>query len=1024
MNNYCVYHLHTELSLLDSCTNYKLYVNKAKELDQTSICFTEHGNTFNWIEKKMYCDKNNIKYLHGVEVYLTEQLESKIRDNYHTILIGANYEGVKEINLLIDKSTQEDHFYYKNRISFDEFLNISGNVIKISACLASTLNRLDNNNPYLDKLLNHYDYYEIQPHNVDQQKSYNKKLYEWSKQYNKPLIAGTDTHSLNKYKAECRSILQKAKKIEYDDEDSFDLTYKSYDELVDMFNVQNCLPQAIYLEAIQNTNVMADSVESFELDLSFKYPKLYDNEEEIFMHRIKEKLLYKVNNGIISKSKIIQYKDNIKEELKVFKAIGMTGFILFMSEMTTWCRENNIPFGYCRGSVGGSIIAYILDIIDLDPIVWNTVFSRFANISRKEIGDIDLDFSPSQRDLVYNYIIDRFGKNYTSFILAIGTISDKGTIDEIGRALDYPLDLTATIKSKYEENSELTKKEYPELFYYFDGLLNTAISQSIHPAGIVASPISLPDNYGTVWRDGKRVTAINMEEIHEVSLVKYDILGLKNIEIIKDTCELAGLKYPLSHELNWNDENVWADMITSNVGIFQFESPYAFKLLKDYIPQRVNDMSLVNASLRPSGASYRDRLIEREFNENPSKQIDDLLADNNGFLVFQEDVIAFLQRICGLDGSEADNIRRAIGRKDKDRLEKALPQILDGYCSKSDQPREVAEEEAKTFIKIIEDASSYMFGYNHSTGYSMIGYTCAYYRYYYPTEFITAYLNNAHNEDDIKNGTNLAQIKNIQIKPIKFRHSKGKYTIDKNTNIIYKGISSIKFCNEQIADELYLLKDNVYDSFVDLLADIKTKTSVNSRQIKILTILNFFSEFGKAKKLLTVIDIFENLFERKQVKFVDIEKLNIPFILFEKYSANKTEKMFKDIDNMSILKEYENSVENKGITLKERLQYEFEYMGYIEYTNDTVSNNLYYVTEFKVFKEKTKPYLQLYKVNTGETIKAKITKSQVYLDTPFSEKSVLLTKKIVQRPKMKMVNGKWEKSKTEFDNILEEYDVY
>jgi DNA polymerase-3 subunit alpha len=174
MENYVAIHLHTELSLLDSCTNYKLYVDKAVELGQKAIAFTEHGNIYNWVEKKIYCDKNNIKYIHGVEIYLTEKLEPKVRDNYHTILLAKNYEGLKEINTLVDLSTQEDHFYYKPRITFDEFLSISENVIKISACLASPLNRLSKELQIFDSIAKHYDYFEVQPHVAsDDQKKYN-----------------------------------------------------------------------------------------------------------------------------------------------------------------------------------------------------------------------------------------------------------------------------------------------------------------------------------------------------------------------------------------------------------------------------------------------------------------------------------------------------------------------------------------------------------------------------------------------------------------------------------------------------------------------------------------------------------------------------------------------------------------------------------------------------------------------------------------------------------------------------------
>ena len=719
--NYVCYHLHTEQSLLDSCTNYKLYVDKAKELGQKAICFTEHGNIYSWLEKKMYCDKSGIKYLHGVECYLTKGLQEKIRDNYHTILIAKNYNGVKEINKLCYVATQPDHFYYKPRITFDEFLNISPNVIKISACLASPLNRMRKGMlDFEENILMAYDYLEIQPHiNSNEQKEYNIWLVNMSNKYHIPLIAGTDTHSLNQYKSECRTILQLAKKIEFTNEDEFDLTYKSYDELVEMFRRQGVLSESVYINAINNTNIMADSVEDFQIDTSLKYPILYGKkDEETLWETLRNKLRSKEDNGIIDIRQHQEYVDRINEEMRVLKKIGMTGFMLFMSEMISWCWDNNIPVGFCRGSVGGSMVAYISDIIDVNPFTWHTMFARFANEYRTEVGDIDVDISPDQRHLVYDYIINRFGTEKTAYILASGTVSDKGCIDEIGRALyyrdkdsPYTLDMVKQIKKEYEQNAEETRKKYADLFYYFDGLNGTVVSQSMHPAGIVASPINLIENYGCfVNSEGQRILYINMEEVHESGLVKYDILGLINIQIIRDTCRLAKIPYPKSHKVNWNDENVWTDMVKSPVGIFQFGSDFAFKSLQKMSPHSINDMSLTNAALRPSGESYRDRLLNKEENKNPSEQIDKLLADNHGYLVFQEDTIKFLQEICGLSGSDADNVRRAIGRKQVDRLQAALPQILDGYCSKSNKPRKEAEQEAKAFLQIIEDSSNYQFG--------------------------------------------------------------------------------------------------------------------------------------------------------------------------------------------------------------------------------------------------------------------------------------------------------------------------
>lgn len=998
-DNYVCYHLHTEDSLLDSCTNYKLYVDKAVELDQKAIGFSEHGNIYNWIEKKMYANSKGLKYLHECEVYLTVDLDKKVRDNYHTILIAKNYKGFKELNRLIDKSTQPDHFYYKPRITFDEFFSISDNIIKISACLASPLNKYlqseDVDKQVYDKLLRTYDYYEIQPHVKSlEQVKYNQMLYRLSKQYNKPLIAGTDTHSLNKYKAECRSILQKAKKIAYADEDAYDLTYKSYDELVEMFKQQNSLPIDVVLKAIDNTNKLANMIEDFELDTSFKYPVLYDNEEAVLKKRINTMYKDKIKRGIIKPDS--RYKEMVKEEMRVFKKIGMVGFMLFMSELVCWCWENNIPVGFCRGSVGGSMIAYLTDIIDVNPLIWHTKFSRFANESRKEIGDIDLDIAPTQRHLVYEHIIEEYGADRTAYVLAMGTVSDKGTIDEIGRALSdkwteehgksdnpYSLDNIARIKKEYEENQEETKKKYPDIFYYFDGLVNTTISQSMHPAGIIVSPVTLPDNYGTFWNDGKRILTINMEEIHEVSLVKYDILGLKNIEIIKDTCELAHIPYPKSHTVNWEDKNVWKHIADSPVGVFQFESKFAFDSLKKFKCHQVNDLSLVNASIRPSGESYRDRLLSHESNKNPSKIIDDLLEKNHGYLVFQEDVIAFLQNICGLSGSEADNVRRAIGRKQTDRLQAALPQILEGYCNKSDKPRVEAEKEARTFLQIIEDSSNYMFGYNHSTGYSMIGYMCAYLRYYYPKEFITAYLNNANNDDDITNGTKLAEIMGIKIYPIRFRHSTAKYSCDETG--IYKGIESVKFLNSTIADELYKLREYHFDSYLDLLVQLKD-LPINSKQLDILIKLDFFEEFGEANALLKQVEYFNKIYGKKQFKKSKLEELNIPLEIAEKYATKVTEKTLTGVDTNGLLREIISSCEYAPTTLMDHFRYENECLGYVVTTSSTANKRLYYVSAINSTKYLTT--ISLYEIYSGKTHEVKMWTS-VYNKNSFDLGSIL-----------------------------------
>jgi DNA polymerase-3 subunit alpha len=965
----------------------------------------------NWVHKKMYCDANGIKYLHGVECYMTETLREKKRDNYHTILIAKNHDGVRELNLLMSKSEEEDHFYYKNRISFDEFLRISPNIIKISACLASPLSRLDMNNPYYERLAKAYDYYEIQPHVQADQVVYNRHLAQLAQKYHKPLIAGTDTHSLNKYKAECRSILLAAKHIAYSDEDAFDLTYKSYAELTDMFAAQDALPSSLYLPAIENTLVMADSVERFELDTSFKYPILYGSHEQdaiMYESNVAQSIEQKFQSGVIPNEQQPAFRNAVQEEGRVFGKVDMKGFMLFMSELTRWCKSSDIPVGFNRGSVGGSRVAYCTDITDLNPEQWHTVFSRFCNEDRKEIGDIDIDVSPDDRDRVYDYIIKRFGQDYSAFILAIGTISAKGTIDEIGRALatkypdKYSLALCDRIKKEFEMCEQITRDNYPELFYYYDGLIDTAISQSMHPAGIVVSPITLADNYGTICRDGKVIIQIDMEAVHEVSLVKYDILGLKNIQIIRDTYRLLNKPYPQSHEINWDDQDVWRDILRSPVGIFQFESLFAHKMLSKFKPTSISDMSLVTAAIRPSGASYRESLINREFHKNPSELIDEMLADNNGFLVYQEDTLKFLQQICGLSGSEADNVRRAIGRKDAERLQAALPQILEGYCSKSTKPRAQSEAEAKEFLQIIEDSASYQFGMNHSIGYCMIGYLCAYLRYHYPYEFVTAYLNNAGNEDDIINGSAVAQLYNITITPPKFGISKDEYVFDKEQRIIAKGISSIKYLNKTIAKELYqLANDNTYEMFSDLLFDISNKTSVDSRQLNILIRIGFFSQFGNPATLLAINNVF-TYFKNGAAKSVKKDKENpysefMPLYAIDKNAKGEILKTWAIVDCVGLIKACEKQIVESQLpdeTYKEKAATQLEFLGYVDLTTGKESDRRkILVTNLIPLKSKATGLLWGYKVDIRSVGSGKVSSVTVYdrayRSLPFSKGDIL-----------------------------------
>ena len=955
--NYVAYHVHSDLSLLDSVTDYKDYVDYAVELGQKAIAFSEHGKPLNWVSKKMYCDKMGIKYLHAVEIYVTEQLEPKVRDNMHCVLIARNFDGVLELNKAVSKSCDKEHFYYKNRLSIDEICALSKNIITTSACLASPLNKLDISNPKHRQFLNRMDYLEIQPHDCDDQKQFNILLAQLSQQYNKPLIAGTDAHSLNEYKAECRKIILTRKHLSYGDEDNFDLTYKTYDQLVEAFRKQDAIPEHLWMQAIENTNVMADSVEDFDLDTSFKYPILYGSAEtdaRKYRDLVAQKLEEKLANGVIPPEQEKGFREALSEELDVFEKIQMSGFMLSMSELITWCHENGIPTGFARGSVAGSRAAYVTDIIDVNPEKWHTVFSRFANADRVETGDIDTDVIETDRPKIFEHVIGKFGEEKTARVASYGTNQALGTIDDIGGALrirwnlanglkenestsenPYSLDKIDKIKKQYSADPEYIKSLYHDIFYYFDGIVGTKVSQSVHPAGVVISPITLDDNYGVFEKDGMSCLMLDMEDAHAVGLVKYDFLVLSNIKIIKDACDYAGIPYPKSHEINWDDQAVWKDMLKTQMGVFQMESAFASQLLKQYKPKSIDEMSLVTACIRPSGASYRDDLIARKPHKNPSKLIDDLLKDNNGYLVYQCDIINFLQQICGFSGSEADTIRRAIGKKNREVIDGAMPRILNGYCEKSDKPREIAEQEAKEFLQILEDSASYSFGRNHAVSYCMIGYLCAYLRYYYPHEFITSYLNNAANQDDLDNGAELAKIYGIQVMPPKFGVSRGDYFYDKERNVIAKGLSSIKYFNKKVSDELYeLSQSKKFERFTDLLFALKD-TSIDTRQLDILIKIDFFSEFGNILELTKIVGMFRQLKEGEIKKLKreglseTIEDIVRPYGTY----LNKDGKELKSYtitDPVGLIRAFEDHIMSLGvqdISIKTKIANQIEVLG-------------------------------------------------------------------------------------------------
>lgn len=384
MNNYFCYHIHSDLSNgvtnVDSVTKFGQYVERAKECGMTTFGFSEHGSVFEWYHKKEAIEEAGMKYVHAIECYLTSTLDEKIRDNMHCVLLARNFEGFKELNRMVSKSfdRNDNHFYYVPRISFDELFNASDNIIVTSACVGGVLGKGDEETQarFVDFLSNNKDrcFLEIGHHIDPKQVAYNKKLYELSKSTGIKLIAGTDTHALNAEHERGRSILQKSKGIHFDGEDMWDLKFKTYDELVRAYEIQNSLPLNVYMEAIDNTNVLADMIEPFSLDKGTKYPHIYKNPEETFYKKVKEA---EITHPYALKNHPKEELDKvIDEEFEVYKATKSIDFMLLQTYLREWEKKNGIQCGYGRGSVSGSMIAYLLGITQMDSLKFHLNFFR------------------------------------------------------------------------------------------------------------------------------------------------------------------------------------------------------------------------------------------------------------------------------------------------------------------------------------------------------------------------------------------------------------------------------------------------------------------------------------------------------------------------------------------------------------------------------------------------------------------------------------------------------------------------
>lgn len=1078
-DNYTILHLHSSDSNpcsaleVDSITPFQSYIDKAKECGMQAIAFTEHGSVLHNISKKQSCEKLGIKYINAEEFYVTEDIDmdNLIRDNYHCCLYAKNYNGVLELNKLSSNAfnREDGHFYYNPRITMNELENTSDNILILTACTGGILCK--GNKTIQERFLNfiiknkHRCWLEIQPHNFDMQIEYNRYLYKISKEHNLKLIATNDVHAITKDHLDGRKVMQRSKNVIFEDEDACDLVFKNYDEFIALFEIQNSVPKDIYMDAIEETNNFAEMIESYKLDYNNKYPRIYEDAENEFKQRIvkgiKERGVDKLPNY---KS---EYIPRIQDELKTYKHNDAIDFMLLDSDYKLWLLENNMSYGVSRGSVSGSEIAYLIHCTDVDSIKYKLNFSRFMNSERMSLADVDTDIYAEDRYKVREFLFNKKEINCCN-IITFNTIQLKTAIKDIGRAFNMTPDETQQLsdmvqqdEKKHDYMPEEIRNKYPEMFKYVDMVIGTITSLGRHAAGIVCSPTDVSYDFGTlsIKSDPRPVSQIDMHEIDSLNYVKLDLLGLNAVGLIDGACKLANIDYLIPDNIDFTDENVINSIAEDTTLIFQFESGFASDLLKLTLSKEsisnmkkksdnisyLDIMAMVNGAIRPSGESYRDDMSQGIYKDNGNKELNEFLKPTLGYLIYQEQIIDFLHDFCGFTMGQADIVRRHFAKKKPEEIEKDIPIIenggymvdikgnkdtkyVKGFVAIAQEKYRMTKEEAKEtikyFIKVIDDASLYIFSKNHSVPYSMIGFFIGWLRYYYKIELLTSALNVYQDNSEKMNNIKLyINSQGIEIKGIRFGKSKADYFMDKEENTIYQGIASIKYCNVDIANELYqLAHENKYTSFIDLLTDIKQKISVDASKLKILTGLNFFSDFGHNKYLLNVTELYDNIYSKKQINKKDLDKLGLSEYLIKKYSNKETECLYKEIDNIGLINEMCKTIENKPMSIIEHIKFEVEYLGCTTYINPTVNEKYYVVLDFKTYKNPLTPYLIIRNIKTGEEIKTKITSGKTFKENPFGRYSILKIFNLKDSFKKKKIGEDWVVT-NELEQVLVGYEV-
>jgi DNA polymerase III subunit alpha len=879
-------HVHTQYSILDGASNISHLIDKVKSLGMEAVAITDHGNMFGVKEFHASALKKGIKPVIGCEIYVAKRSISEVagkedRSGDHLILLAKNLTGYKNLIKLVSTAWIKG-FYYKPRIDKKLLAQYREGLIATSACLAGeiqdeilngSINRAEEVLKTYLELFGDDFYLEIQRHETNDPEAdrtafpLQQKVIEvfrkFSAQYNVRIIATNDVHFINAEDAEAHDrliCLNTAKDI--DDPDRLRYSRQEYlKSEEEMRSIFSDIP-----EAVDNVAELVAKIEKYKLDHDpimpdFELPQGYTDKNDY--------LRYLTYQGAKERwgDLTAEQTERIDFELDTIAKMGFPGYFLIVQDFLRAAREMGVSVGPGRGSAAGSAVAFCLRITDIDPIKYGLLFERFLNLDRISMPDIDIDFDEDGREKVLQYVVKKYGHDKVAHIITFGTMAAKMAIRDVARVQKLPLadaDRLAkmvperpgvTLSAAYAEVPELAKernssnKLIAQTLKFAEVLEGSVRQTGIHACGIIIGKESL-DNYiplCTAKDTDLYSTQYDGSQVGSVGLLKMDFLGLKTLSIIKDCIE--NIKRSKGIEIDINnlplDDKKTFDLFSNGetTAIFQFESTGMKRYLKDLKPNRFEDLIAMNALYRPGPMEYIPLFIKRKHGIEPINYLlpvmEKYLNDSYGVTVYQEQVMLLSQELAGFTKGEADNLRKAMGKKKKSIMDEMNLKFREG-CSKKGYDENIVNKIWSDW----EAFAQYAFNKSHSTCYALVAFQTGYLKAHYPAEYMAAVL--SRNISDIKKITTFmdeTRRMGMEVLGPDVNESNVKFTVNKDGNIRF-GLGAIKGVGESAVLQMIQEREENgnYKSIYDLVERVNLN-SLNKKNLEAMAVAGAFDCF-------------------------------------------------------------------------------------------------------------------------------------------------------------------------------------